>query len=386
MATVSIVIGANYGDEGKGQTVHDLSNRETCVVRFNGGAQAGHTVVHHGSRNVFHQHGSGTYRGASTYLGPDVIVNPSVFVSEHNKFQQATMIVDKQCRVTTYPDMVINQLVEADRGGNRHGSCGMGIRETIVRHDRCPITFGNINQDDIMDIVLHVWKVVGPARLMELGCEHLIPEYFKELTEPIIRASVYEMIFMYGTVVKVDGMTELFTLFDNFVFEGAQGLLLSERNMHWFPHLTPSDTGATNAMKMLAAVEDQSLIESCDIMYVTRPYLTRHGAGPLPFEVGTDPLYDSVDPTNIPNEWQGTIRYAPLNFDLLREYVNGDFFRCHRDVQGHIMLTCMDHLSDHVHVVNYGERWYMSPDSLYLDLCELFKHMKVHKRYQIGQF
>lgn len=384
MSTVSIVIGANYGDEGKGQTVHDLSNRDTCVVRFNGGAQAGHTVVHHGSRNVFHQHGSGTYKGAATYLGPDVIVNPSVFVSEHNKFPQATVIVDKNCRVTTYPDMVINQLVEANRGNARHGSCGMGIRETMVRHERCPLIVDNISQEDIMDIVLHIWKNVGPTRLVELGCEHLIPEYFKELTEPIIRASVYEMIFMHSTVVKVDGMTELFTLFNNFVFEGAQGLLLCERNMHWFPHLTPSDTGATNAMKMLDAVEDQSLIESCDIMYVTRPYLTRHGAGPLPFEVGTDPLYDSVDPTNIPNEWQGTIRYAPLNFDLLREYVNGDFFRCHRDVRGHIMLTCMDHLSDRVHVINYGKRWYMSPDSLYRDLCDLFKHMKVHKRYQIG--
>ena len=381
MSTVSIVIGANYGDEGKGQTVHDLSNRDTCVVRFNGGAQAGHTVVHHGSRNVFHQHGSGTYKGAATYLGPDVIVNPSVFVSEHNKFPQATVIVDKNCRVTTYPDMVINQLVEANRGNARHGSCGMGIRETMVRHERCPLIVDNISQEDIMDIVLHIWKNVGPARLVELGCEHLIPEYFKELTEPIIRASVYEMIFMHSTVVKVDGMTELFTLFNNFVFEGAQGLLLCERNMHWFPHLTPSDTGATNAMKMLDAVEDQSLIESCDIMYVTRPYLTRHGAGPLPFEVGTDPLYDSVDPTNIPNEWQGTIRYAPLNLDTLREYVNGDFYRARRDVCGHLMLTCLDHLDDHVHVVNYNELWYMSPDSLYRDLCEMFKHMTVHKRY-----
>lgn len=380
MANVSIVIGANYGDEGKGQTVHDLSNRNTCVVRFNGGAQAGHTVVHHGSRNVFHQHGSGTYKGAATYLGPEVIVNPSVFVSEHNKFPQATMIMDKRCRVTTYPDIVVNQLVEANRGNSRHGSCGMGIRETIVRHERCPLYVSNIDQDDLMDIVLHIWKNIGPARLIELGCEHLIPEYFKELTEPIIRASVYEMVFMYQTVVKVDNIAELFTMFGNFVFEGAQGLLLSERNMHWFPHLTPSDTGVTNAMKILDEVEEK-VIDSCDVMYVTRPYLTRHGAGPLDREWGNEPPYDVVDATNSPNEWQGTIRYAPLNLDLLREYVNGDFYRCRRPVQGHLMLTCLEHLSDHVHVINYNEMWYMSPETLYSDLCEMFKHMKVHKRY-----
>lgn len=381
MANISIVIGANYGDEGKGQTVHNLSTRDTCVVRFNGGAQAGHTVVHHGSRNVFHQLGSGTYVGAATYLGPDVIVNPSVFVAEHNKFPQATVILDNRCRVTTYTDMVINQLVEADRGNDRHGSCGMGIRETIVRHNQCPLTVANIGQDDLMDVVLHIWKVVGPARLRELGREHLIDEYFVELTEPIVRASVYEMVFMHQTAVKVDGPSELMSLFSNFVFEGAQGLLLSERNIHWMPHLTPSDTGITNAMKIIDDFEDQDKIESCDIMYVTRPYITRHGAGPLDREWGTEPPYRVADATNTPNEWQGTIRYAPLNLDMLREYVNGDFYRARRDVRGHLMLTCLDHLDDHVHVVNYNELWYMSPDSLYRDLCEMFKHMTVHKRY-----
>lgn len=381
MANISIVIGANYGDEGKGQTVHNLSTRDTCVVRFNGGAQAGHTVTHHGSRNVFHQLGSGTYVGAATYLGPDVIVNPSVFVTEHNKFPQATVILDNRCRVTTYTDMVINQLVEADRGNDRHGSCGMGIRETIVRHNQCPLTVANIGQDDLMDVVLHIWKVVGPARLRELGREHLIDEYFVELTEPIVRASVYEMVFMHQTAVKVDGPSELTSLFSNFVFEGAQGLLLSERNIHWMPHLTPSDTGITNAMKIIDDFEDQDKIESCDIMYVTRPYVTRHGAGPLDREWGTEPPYCVADATNTPNEWQGTIRYAPLNLDMLREYANGDFYRARRDVRGHLMLTCLDHLDDHVHVVNYNELWYMSPDSLYHDLCEMFKHMTVHKRY-----
>lgn len=381
MANISIVIGANYGDEGKGQTVHNLSTRDTCVVRFNGGAQAGHTVIHHGSRNVFHQLGSGTYVGAATYLGPDVIVNPSVFIAEHNKFPQATVILDNRCRVTTYTDMVINQLVEADRGNDRHGSCGMGIWETIVRHNQCPLTVANIGQDDLMDVVLHIWKVVGPARLRDLGREHLIDEYFIELTEPIVRASVYEMVFMYQTAVKVDGPSELMSLFSNFVFEGAQGLLLSERNIHWMPHLTPSDTGITNAMKIIDDFEDQDKIESCDIVYVTRPYVTRHGAGPLDCEWGTEPPYRVVDATNTPNEWQGTIRYAPLNLDMLREYVNGDFYRARRDVRGHLMLTCLDHLDDHVRVVNYNELWCMSPDSLYRDLCEMFKHMTVHKRY-----
>lgn len=114
MVTATIVVGANYGDECKGQTVHDLSDRNTCVVRFNGGAQAGHTVVHHGDRNVFHQLGSGTYRGAATYLGPECIVNPSVYMMEKNKFPTATMCIDKRARVTTFTDVIINRLRERE--------------------------------------------------------------------------------------------------------------------------------------------------------------------------------------------------------------------------------------------------------------------------------
>lgn len=82
MKDIKIVIGANFGDEGKGKlTDYYTKNADNCiVVCSNGGAQRGHTVLKSdGTRHVFHHFGSGTLNGADTYLPEDFILNPLVF-------------------------------------------------------------------------------------------------------------------------------------------------------------------------------------------------------------------------------------------------------------------------------------------------------------------
>lgn len=382
MTQVSVVIGAGYGDEGKGQTVHNLSTRNTCVVRFNGGAQAGHTSVHHGSRNVFHQFGAGAFVGAATYAGPEVILSPTVYITERAKFPAHTFIVDARCRVTTYTDMVINQIIETHRGSMRHGSCGMGIRETMTRHAEFPLTVDMIGHADFRDRVNHIWHDVGPSRLISHGYGHLMPEYFEALpNQYVIEQSINEMVRMYQESVKIESAWELRGLFDNYVFEGAQGLLLSERNIHWMPHLTPSDTGITNAFSVLGEMNIDD-IDVCDIIYVTRPYLTRHGAGPLLYEWGTAPPFDVIDDTNVPNDWQGTIRYAPLNIDLLQQYVNQDFARAQlTTVTQNILVTCMSHIDDTVRVIINGSIKCITGRELYHVLCTVFPQSKINVRY-----
>lgn len=347
MVTATIIIGANYGDEAKGQTVHDLSDRNTCVVRFNGGAQAGHTVMHHGDRNVFHQLGSGTYRGAATYLGPECIVNPSVYLMEKNKFPTATMCIDRRARVTTFTDVIINRLRERDLGANRHGSCGMGINETVRRHEIVPLTVNDINNPYFDAQIHNIWKQYGPSRLIELNLDHLVDAYFEELTEKMIEESIFEMKYMYDTCIKVNTINDLVSMFDSLVFEGAQGLMLSERNMQWFPHLTRSDTGITNAMAILTEIEYGTPITSIDVVYVTRPYTTRHGAGPLECEWNHIPYSKFEDLTNVPNDWQGTMRTAPLNIDLMANQIFDDIDRCeYYVVNGHVQINCWDQVCD----------------------------------------
>ena len=77
MKQASVVIGANFGDEGKGLMTDFLSEPEGVVVRFNGGAQAGHTVTEPGgTRHVFHHYGAGAFKGASTFLSRHFVSNP----------------------------------------------------------------------------------------------------------------------------------------------------------------------------------------------------------------------------------------------------------------------------------------------------------------------
>src|SRR5262249_48902654 len=95
-------------------------------------------------------------------------------------------------------------------------------------------------------------------------------------------------------------------VFDNIVFEGAQGLLLDEYH-RFFPHVTRSRTGLANVVDLCQAMGD---IDRLDVYYVIRPYMTRHGEGPFP---SYDPDMSFPDPTNHPNPWQGTLRFGALD-------------------------------------------------------------------------
>ena len=129
---VFAVIGSGYGDEGKGLVTDSLSASTTRVVRYNGGAQAGHTVCKaNGIRHVFHHVGAGTFSGATTHLSKFFVVNPILANQELAELAQLgynpVITVDLYAPVTTPIDMMINQAVEQQRGNNRHGSCGIGF-------------------------------------------------------------------------------------------------------------------------------------------------------------------------------------------------------------------------------------------------------------------
>jgi adenylosuccinate synthase len=109
------------------------------------------------------------------------------------------------------------------------------------------------------------------------------------------------------------------------IFEGAQGLLLDQDNKQFFPHLTRSHTGMRN-VRILC---EQAGIGGVDVYYVSRTYLTRHGAGPLP---GEDRGLSFEDNTNVEHSFQGKIRFAPLiTYDLGR--------RCAQDAGGPFKLV-----------------------------------------------
>ena len=336
MKKVRIVIGANWGDEGKGlMTDYYASkakeNNETClVVCHNGGAQKGHTVkTIDGERHVFHHFGAGAFEGALTYLAKTYIVNPYIFNNEYKE------LISKKATVTTYLnensllstpfDILINQIIENSRGLNRHGSCGVGIFETVTRSKINKITIKKFleNSDTTKFAILdEIRKYYVPYRLKNLGIEDISDRFKEILSNDNV---IYNFISDFNEMIqKVTICTDdILEKFDCIIFEGAQGLALDQNNTKYMPNLTPSSTDSTNPCNILANFNLNNVdIETC---YITRTYFTRHGAGILPSECKkTNINKNIIDLTNVPNEYQETIRYGYFDVNDIMERINKD--------------------------------------------------------------
>lgn len=363
---LSAVIGASYGDEGKGHTVDHLAGagERTLVVRFNGGAQAGHTVVNGGRRHVFHHLGAGTFRGASTFLSPYFLLNPILFRKEHALFPRADVSVDPACPVTTPFDMMLNQAVEARRGAARHGSCGLGINETVTRTlssdgggDFRLLLADAEHERPLRDRLRAIRDGWVPQRAAALGVEPADLPWLGD--ERIVDRFVEDTAYLRAHARRRD-WTEArhgdLRAFEHVVFEGAQGLRLDEESPE-FPHVTRSRTGLTNVLRLLDAAR---LDDPLEVHYVTRPYLTRHGAGQLAGELDGPPFPGIVDETNIPNAHQGSLRFALLDPAALTSFIAADLRQvAGRPVSPRLVVTCLDQVPDVFPVVGgdvTGER------------------------------
>lgn len=309
------------------------------VVRHCSGANAGHTVVTpDGKRHVFSHVGSGAFCNVPTFLSRFFICNPILFRQEIAALNKLGVVpevyVDPECLVTTFVDMMINQQQEEQRGARRHGSCGVGIHETLRRSKVESIC---IKVRDLWDRPAWVRSVV------ELICTDWAVE---RLGEPIREAETMANSFFRDcmTFAGAVGPRKIQDFTDP-IFEGAQGLLLDQNRREYFPHLTPSNTGMANVRELCT----EAGIRDGDAYYVSRTYLTRHGAGPLP---GWDPAMQFHDETNQPHPWQGNIRFAPLQHPDL-------FLRCRKDYGGDgfkLVLTHCDQLNPSLasHLSSYG--------------------------------
>ena len=365
MKRVRVVIGAAFGDEGKGLVTDYLSKDwADMVVRFNGGAQAAHTVKKdNGVEHVFGHFGSGTLNNIPTYLSSYFVVNPDLFLKElavlENKGVTPVVYVNENCYVTTFIDVLINQLVEDYRGnGKKHGSCGVGFNETITRclHDQFNITVGDIlhDMDAAIDTLIDVIEVYAVHRLSELAVPlDYETEYSKKIDPDSAVHKTIDIFKEFLSHVIVVGQSDEFLLatVDNIVFEGAQGLLLDE--MHeWFPHVTRSRTGTTN----VAALLKTHTLDSVDIYYITRAYTTRHGAGPFPKECDL-PEYSIIDITNVANPFQGTLRYGYLDVSLISQSICDDIENYNDAITDAIIqntnitlvITCIDQVEPNVY-------------------------------------
>ena len=388
MRTIA-VIGKNFGDEGKGFTCSRLASslKKSLIIKHNGGGQAGHTVEDPEGkwRFIHHQIGAGAEYHVPTLFADSFMPDLFQLGKEVKEFTelfgfQPILYSEKNARITTIDDVLLNIGAELARGKNRHGTCGMGIEECVQRNAAgYGITLEELatwSKQDLLDRLKGIRKDYTERRAEILGIQAPAPSksmnqsnlripstatnssnpsnstIFSNLSNPSnISNPYYEMLnnetILENFVEEVKENVKLLTLvdadrkwleeFQNLIFETGQGLLLDQDYEAYAPHLTSSKTGIHNPTIFLEK-RGLSLEEA---IYVTRPYVTRHGNGPLPCEVDRSELPGvGEDLTNRPNEWQGTLRYAK------HESLEAFFAPVLRDRDS---LNCLDFIGETKH-------------------------------------
>ena len=325
---VAIVVGLGFGDEGKGAHVDFLTRRvkgPVTVVRFNGGAQAAHNVVtSDGRHHTFRQFGAGTFAGAYTYLSRFMLVNPVTLYLEAQLLRRlgvgeplAKIFIDREALVTNPYQIAANRLMEAIRGEQRHGSCGMGIGETVadsIAHPEMTLRMEDLLNREVLRKKLSFSHELKRAHFQSTGFSLNNPAW-----AAIVDTDMDFQVDRYSELGKlfqiVDRVRLEYLLFrpGTVIFEGAQGVLL-DQDYGFHPYTTWSNTTFDNALELLRDA-DYDCAEATRIGII-RAYSTRHGAGPLPTEDAPEGIDGDVD--NITNEYQQAFRIGAFDAVLAR--------------------------------------------------------------------
>lgn len=342
------VIGAGYGDEGKGRSVDCLAQSlgaGTVVVRSNGGAQAGHTVkTPDGRRHVFHHLGSGALAGAATHFSRFMVSHPMMLAAELRAVGalggETGITADPRGMVTTPWDMMVNQAAEIGRGEARHGSCGLGFGETVGRCEETPyaLTVGDLSRPDLRNVLTAIREEWLPARLAGMG-GNSGKEFFDLARSDALFDRFVEDCRLYTDHVQLCDDVDL-SRCRHLILEAAQGLMLDQRHRD-FPFVTRSNTGIANML----AIAAKAGISRVEAVYAIRCYLTRHGRGPMADERPIADFFDVVDPTNRPNPWQETLRFGLLDAEVLAAAIRADLALAGTSgvaLACHLAVSCLD--------------------------------------------
>ena len=300
---VQVVIGANYGDEGKGLVSGCLAreakknNEKTLTVFYNGTSQRAHTF----EGEIHRCMAAGTKYGSDTYYHEQFVIDPiSIWIL------QAKPMIDRNCRVILPCDVLKNRQLEQDRGAARHGSCGFGLFEAVKR---CKNPEDDLRMYELLDAFNSYRKI-----------KRILTKYGTPDDELYNLSNFMTAVNFIIKHSKICEFGETIKNYDTIIFEGGQGLLLDQNNKDDFPHLTPSSPGSFYISKDINKLNIEP-----ELFYVSRSYMTRHGAGPMECECEKEDINsDIIDNTNIDNEWQGSLRFGKINTDSLQERILKD--------------------------------------------------------------
>jgi adenylosuccinate synthase len=278
-----VVIGTQWGDEGKGKIVDWLTDRAQGVVRFQGGHNAGHTLVVAGKKTVLHLIPSGIMRdNVICYIGNGVVLSPQALVKEMDELEGAGVQVSARLRISEACPLILayhgalDQARETASGANAIGTTGRGI--------------GPAYEDKVARRAIRLQDLFKPVRFAEklqalLDFHNFVLErYFKQ--PPVdFQKTLDETLALAPRIAPLvadvpRGLYEANRSGKNLLFEGAQGSLL-DIDHGTYPFVTSSNCVAGAA----AAGAGIGPMHLHYVLGITKAYSTRVGGGPFPTEL-----------------------------------------------------------------------------------------------------
>ncbi|NIA20298.1 MAG: adenylosuccinate synthase [Xanthomonadaceae bacterium] len=287
MANV-VLVGTQWGDEGKGKIVDLWTAEADMVVRFQGGNNAGHTLIIDGEKFVFHLIPSGIlHAGTQCIIGSGVVVDPVVLLDEMEQLRSQgyekaleQLVISDEAHIILPTHRLIDAAREAGLGCRKIGTTGRGIGPAYEdKMSRCGLRFIDLQLGG-EHLKEHLFAIIERHnQLLEkiYGQEAVSPA---EVLDEIERAAGILRPMVKKTPYLLQEMVDNG---QNILFEGAQGTLL-DIDHGTFPFVTSSSTVAANA----CAASGFGMNRISQVAGVIKAYTTRVGEGPFPTELHGD--------------------------------------------------------------------------------------------------
>jgi adenylosuccinate synthase len=277
-----IVIGAQWGDEGKGKITDLLSRSADVVVRYQGGVNAGHTIVVQGQTFKLHLIPSGIlYPNTECIIGCGTVIDPQVLIKELDQLQAlnittANLLISETAHVTMPYHRLIDKAAEDRRGSHKIGTTGRGIGPTYAdKSERTGIRMLDLMDPDALREQLE-WTINYKNVILE-KLYNLPPLNPQEVIEEYLGYAERLRPYVVDTSLKIYDAVQRRR---NILFEGAQGTLL-DLDHGTYPYVTSSNPIAGGAC--VGTGLGPTMIDR--VIGVSKAYTTRVGEGPFPTEL-----------------------------------------------------------------------------------------------------
>ncbi|MCF1422203.1 MULTISPECIES: adenylosuccinate synthase [Mangrovimonas] len=280
---VDLLLGLQWGDEGKGKIVDVLTSKYNIIARFQGGPNAGHTLVFNGKKHVLHTIPSGIFHeDAINLVGNGVVIDPVIFKKELDKLDEQnvdykkTLFISRKAHIILPTHRLLDAASEASKGKAKIGSTLKGIGPTYMdKTGRNGIRVGDLELAD--------WK--DKYRALADKHEAMIEFYNVELEYNLkeLETEFFEAVSVLKSLKLIDSEEYIFQAQKEnktILAEGAQGSLL-DIDFGTYPFVTSSNTTAAGACTGLGVAPNQIK----DVFGIFKAYTTRVGSGPFPTEL-----------------------------------------------------------------------------------------------------